>query len=328
MHLVVSGAVVAGNHLTQGIAHFRANQFREAVMCFDAALAITPDDPYAHWNRATALLSMGDYARGFQEYEWAWRLFHWKGFATIGDVDRLNHLPLWRGERDARVLAYHELGHGDAIMAMRFLDEMSSRAEITLVIDQSLVRLAQPFGVRVTPRLPDDITPFDYRLPFFGVMSALKVDTTTVPAAPYIRLHLPAAVNAVPKIGIAWSGRTQTDFTLRRFLSMLAHTDTTLHSLQPGTLNDSRVEPLPAGSDFVDVAERIARMDAIVTVDTAAAHLAGAMGHPSVHLVLPFLSDWRWHHTELWYPTIKTYRQRPPDDWTAPFALLNEALAS
>ena len=59
-------------------------------------------------------------------------------------------------------------------------------------------------------------------------------------------------------------------------------------------------------------------MDAIVTVDTAAAHLAGAMGHPSVHLVLPFLSDWRWHHTELWYPTIKTYRQRPPDDWTAP----------
>jgi ADP-heptose:LPS heptosyltransferase len=67
-------------------------------------------------------------------------------------------------------------------------------------------------------------------------------------------------------------------------------------------------------------------MDHIVSVDTAAIHLAGAMGHPSAHLLVPYLSDWRWHRTELWYPQLKTYRQTEASDWSAPFAQLNEAL--
>jgi len=67
-------------------------------------------------------------------------------------------------------------------------------------------------------------------------------------------------------------------------------------------------------------------MDHIVSVDTAAIHLAGAMGHPSAHLLLPFLSDWRWHHTARWYPQLKTYRQPTPNDWDTPFATLHETL--
>ena len=86
------------------------------------------------------------------------------------------------------------------------------------------------------------------------------------------------------------------------------------------------MHPLPAGSDFADVRRRIEKMDAIVSVDTAAIHLAGAMGHPSAHLLLPFVSDWRWWRTELWYPTLKTYRQENQINWSGPFAKLNEAL--
>jgi tetratricopeptide (TPR) repeat protein len=317
-------AIVARQYLDGGIAHFKADQFEQAVAAFDAALLINPHDSYARWNRATALLSMGDYERGFAEHEVAWRLFHWRGFGPVGnDIDRINRLPLWRGDSDCRLLVYHELGFGDAIMALRYLPELKRRADLTLVIDDALARLARTFDVEVVTKVPDDLDGYDYRLPLFGVMSALHETERSIPAAPYIWTHW---FHEGGKIGIAWSGRTQTMFTLERFLELLDHDGFELYALQPGPLARDDVAELSPGSDFVDVLVRIEEMDHIVSVDTAAIHLAGAMGHPSAHLVLPRLMDWRWHRTELWYPTLKTYRQDNVMDWTAPFARLNEAL--
>lgn len=322
---MMSRAVVAAQYRGLGVAHFERGEFRQAIAAFDSALALTPDDTYAKWNRATALLSTGDYKRGFQEHDVAWRLFNWKGFSTIGDVDRIKHLPIWRGEANAKVLAYHELGFGDAIMAFRFLPELIERAEVTLVIDQCLTRLARSFDIEVLAQLPDDLD-YDFRLPFFGVMSALGIDSDTIPAAPYIIPVNGEFASGGKNIGIAWSGRTQTMFTLERFLSLFAYSGFELYSLQPGPLARDDVVELPPGSDFLDVAERIEEMDHIVSVDTAAIHLAGAMGHPSAHLLLPTLIDWRWHRTDLWYPALKTYRQCDAHDWSAPFARLNEAM--
>jgi tetratricopeptide (TPR) repeat protein len=326
-NVMLGSAVVAAHYVQRGIDCFRANQFERAILAFDAALQLNPDDPYARWNRATALLSMGDYARGFPEHDVAWRLFHWRGFGPVGhDIDRINYLPLWRGENEVRLLVYHELGFGDAIMAMRYVPELTRRAEVTLLIDPSLARLARSFDVEVTTKVPDDLTDFDARLPLFGVMSVLGVTAETIPSEPYIAMPVARRRMDRRNVGIAWSGRTQTGFTLERFLSLFAYSGFELYSLQPGVLADARVDPLRPGSDFADVADRISSMDHIVSVDTAAIHLAGAMGHPSTHLVLPFVSDWRWWHTELWYPNVKTYRQDNAADWSAPFAKLNEAL--
>jgi tetratricopeptide (TPR) repeat protein len=206
----MSDAFAAAQYRGQGIAHFERNEFLHAIAAFDLALQLTPDDPYAKWNRATALLSIGEYERGFVEHDVAWRLFNWKGFSTIGDVNRISHLPLWRGESGVKVLAYHELGYGDAIMAMRFLPEVKRRAELVLVIDQCLTRLARGFDIEVADHLPDNVSGFDYRLPFFGVMSALSQTADSIPAAPYIgALNFPN-IRKVSSIGIAWSGRTQT----------------------------------------------------------------------------------------------------------------------
>jgi tetratricopeptide (TPR) repeat protein len=319
--LQLDHTAVATAHLYRGIDYFRRNQFAEAIAAFDTALQFNPNYNYARWNRATALLSMGDYGQGFPEHDIAWTMFHWRGFSTIGDSAMLQELPVWRGESGS-IICYHELGFGDAIMAMRYLPEMKRRAEVTLALDPCLTRLVLPFGATVTNKLPVDLTQFNFRLPLFGVMSALKQTTATIPSEPY----LPAFWRRDGgRIGIAWSGRTQTMFSLQSFLSQLDIRGFTLHALQPGpTIGD--VEPLPAGCDFADVADRIAGMDHVVSVDTAAIHLAGAMGHPSAHLLLPFLSDWRWWCTELWYPTLKTYRQPSADDWSAPFARVNEAL--
>jgi len=329
MDVVLSDTVVARQHFDLGLTCFHNQEFALAVAAFDAALALTPNDPYARWNRATALLSLGEYERGFVEHDVAWRLFHWRGFGPIkGDIDRISHLPVWKGERDERLLVYHELGFGDAIMAMRFLPELTARCEVTLVIDDCLVRLAQRFDdVEVVSRMPDDVTAFDSRLPFFAVMSALGTTAETIPSEPYIAPSIIPNVNITSRIGIAWSGRTQTAFTLERFLQLCPLDGFDLYALQPGVLADDWIDPLPPGCDFLDVAERIAQMDAIVSVDTAAIHLAGAMGHPNAHLVLPHLMDWRWWRSELWYPQLKTYRQTHPPDWSGPFAQLNEALA-
>ena len=107
-------------------------------------------------------------------------------------------------------------------------------------------------------------------------------------------------------------------------MSKLKHEGFEVHSLQLGPTTDG-VYPL-SSRDFADTVELIEAMDHIVTIDSAPAHLAGAMGHPSVHLLLPFFSDWRWWHTQVWYPTIKTYKQVSVGDWDLPFTKLNEAL--
>lgn len=322
--VLYTDAFVAADHLDRGIALLRRNRFTESIFEFDQTLALTPDDPYAHWNKATALLSSGDYARGFIEHDWGWRLFNWRGFGPVGDdIDRLTVLPLWRGEdiADKHLLVYHELGFGDAIMTLRYLPELKRRARhVTLVISQPLTRLSQSFGVEVVERVPDDIGRYDFRLPFFGVMLALGETLATIPSAPYIAA---TGARCGGRMGIAWSGRTQTTFSCEYFLSMLEHEGYALYSLQPDLADG--VQPLRA-ADFADTADLIAQMDHVVTVDTAVAHLAGALGHPSTHLLLPYLMDWRWWHSAAWYPTIRTYRQETPNDWATPFARLNHAL--
>lgn len=308
--------------LHRGIRWLQQNEFATAARDFEAAIKFASFDPYAHWNLATCLLSMGDYRNGFKEHEWGWRLFNWRGFGPVQlDIDRLQaSLPIWHG-RPERVLVYHELGWGDGIMCFRFLPELMARIDVTLVLDPCLTRLAQQFGVKVVERVPDDLTGFDSRLPFFSVMNRLDKTVETIPGAPYIKARLAPERGAT---GISWSGRTQKMFSAADFTSML-QTGGSLHSLQPGYA-PSRIAPLES-VDFADTVKTIERMEHIVTVDTAVAHLAGAVGHPSIHLILPFMGDWRWWRTDVWYPTIKTYRQpQPGDDWRPPFAQINVAL--
>lgn len=328
--IIYADDYVANRHLDRGIAYLHENRFIEAIGEFDKNLDLTPSDPYAHFNKANALLSIGDYANGFPEFDWAWRLFDWRDFGPVGhDIDRLKQqLPIWHGEdiSDQRLLVYHELGFGDAIMTLRYLPALKRLAEhVTLVISHPLARLAEQFGIEVVEKVPDDISGYDYRLPLFGVLSALHQTIENIPRAPYIEANWGATGN---RVGITWSGRTQTMFSLDYFLSMFNRDGFSLYCLQSTTLPPGRgLMPLKSET-FFDTVKLIETMHHIVTIDTATAHLAGAMGHPSTHLLLPFMRDWRWWHSEVWYPTIKTYPQETPDDWSIPFTRLNAALRS
>jgi len=321
----------ASQYLERGCDFMRQNRFAEAITEFEDVLKLEPKNRHARWNRAVALLSLGDYIRGMPEHESAWELYDWRALGQVkGNVDRIFALPLWRGEW-CRLIVYHEMGFGDAIMLLRFLPDLVSSCEsVTLVVRPELVSLMQGRGATIVGSIPQDMSLYEKRVTFFNAVHTMGYSLKTIPKRPYIFPKF-WEYGWKQKIGIAWSGSSRKEFTLDSFLSMLDVGDREIYALQLVDMEEStgRIERIvyPLRSkDFRETVDLIARMDHVATVDTAAAHLAGAMGHPSVHLILPFMRDWRWHHADVWYPTIKIYPQPTPEDWATPFARLNEAL--
>lgn len=314
----------AQEHLDFGCNLIQQNHFADAIIEFDITLKLDPKNRYARWNRALALLSLGDYSNGLPEHESAWEIYDWRALGQFkGNVDCILELPVWMGER-CKLLVYHEMGFGDAIMLLRFLPEIVKRCEtVTLVVRSELVSLMQGYGADVIDYIPQ-ISGFDARVTFFNSVHTMGHSLATIPSSPYIK----ADFNFNDKfkfMGITWSGNARKELDINSFLSMLERDGYTLQSLQDPMQSYFGVGALTT-TDFLDTSKLISGMDCIVTVDTAAAHLAGAMGHPNTHLLLPFFCDWRWWSKSIWYPSINIYRQETAGDWSIPFARLNAAL--
>ena len=310
-------------HLDRGIELMRCNHFADALVEFENVLILDPHDRYARWNRVLARLSLGDYARGLPEHDCAWSLYDWRALGPVkGNIDRILSLPVWHGER-CRLISYHEMGFGDAIMTLRFLPELVDRCEnVTLVVRPELVRLMQGHGATVVDTVPTDISGFDARVTFFNSIFTMGHSLKTIPSDPYIKSDFKFTGG---RMGIAWSGNSQKKFDPDFFLSHLDTCGFELFALQKFEPIAGIVQ-LPVCNDFKDTADLMMTLDCIVTVDTAAAHLAGAIGHPNAHLLLPYLRDWRWWNKSVWYPLINIYPQDDPDDWSGPFEHLNQAL--
>lgn len=317
-------------HLDRGVELMKKNNFEEAIVQFENVLRLNPHERHARWNRAVSLLALGDYVRGLPEHESAWEIYDWHALGQFkGNIDRILELPIWHGER-CRLLVYHEMGFGDAIMLLRFLAELVNRCErVTLVVVPELVSLMQGYGADVIDYVPP-ISDFDARVTFFNSIFTMGYFKDTIPSAPYIKADFKFDGG---RMGIAWSGHSRKELDLNTFLSQLDMGDFDLYALQKTETRekiyvpavDRNVFPLQS-RDFKDTADLIMTMDCIVTVDTAAAHLAGAMGHPNTHLLLPYCRDWRWWHKDVWYPTINIYLQDDIDVWSVPFARLNSVL--
>ncbi|WP_199249878.1 glycosyltransferase [[Phormidium] sp. ETS-05] len=142
------------------------------------------------------------------------------------------------------------------------------------------------------------------------------------------------------RIGIVWAGNPQHEkdaersTSLKHFLSLGKIPGVALYSLQKGAPAEQLTPEMPVEDlgknlfDFADTAAAIAQLDLIISVDTAVAHLAGAMGKP-VWLLLPFTPDWRWllqREDSPWYPTMRLFRQPKPGDWQAVFQRVKEQL--
>lgn len=324
-------AEVVADALTRANDSIERGQFGEALFDLDTALSLMPKSPHAHWNKAQALLSLGDYVAGFREFEWRLTLF--------GDWLASSGALLWRGENlsGKRVLLCHEYGYGDSLMMLRFVPVLKEQgADITLLLPKALVGLALQFDVQVLHEVPRRFDGFDYLCPMFSVMAGLGVGVGDIPAPPYISANPAKRISKGkrPNIGIAWSGNrthlrdAHRSIDIDLFLSLFDHRGSALYSVQASESDEAAKRGVitPAYEDFAASASVMLSLDHVVTVDTAAAHLAGAIGHPSVHLLLSYSHDWRWHNARAWYPSMNLHRQDVPGDWASAFAKVNRCL--
>ncbi len=331
-------------------------QLDESVQALGRAVALSPGLASAHWNFALALLQQGDLPRGFAEYEWRWK---WPGFRSR----RPDYVqPQWRGEEIAgkTILLHLEQGRGDAIQFIRYAAPIADRgATVILHCPPELARLME--SVRGVARIisTEEQCGFDVHSPLMSLPHALGTTLETIPAGvPYIHAdqelarswrerlsHGPVSSAATPgrNVGLVWAGSPdhvlddRRSIPLARLAALSSVPDIIFHSLQKGDRAAEAISPPPGMklvrhdanlNDFADTAALISQLDLVIAVDTAVAHLAGAMGK-NVWVLIPFAPDWRWmsgREDSPWYPTMRLFRQETEGDWAGVADRVAEAL--
>jgi len=321
--------------------------YQEALACYEEALRLNPGDADAHAGRAFIWLLLGDYQRGWLEYEWRWKA---RGFA-----DRAVEGPLWDGSpaRGERILLHAEQGLGDTIQFIRYVPMVKESGATVLV--QCQPRLAAL--VQMIPEI-DEVIAAGSPLPYFDahlpLLSLPRVFKTTLETAPRIVPYLKVPAEKVeewrarlwhdgrPKVGLVWAGRPEykndRDRSLAQSdLALLAQVRSVrFFSLQRPVRDDAGAWPEgfdiqnleDASSEITDTAAAILNLDLVISVDTMVAHLAGALGTP-VWTLLPFEADWRWllnREDSPWYPTMRLFRQPAPGEWGPVIERVAEAL--
>ncbi|MCJ2543875.1 tetratricopeptide repeat protein [Thermostichus vulcanus] len=326
------------------------NQLPAAIECYRRSLRLAPNLAETHWNLGTALLTLGQYAEGWREYEWRLRQRQ-ADYPTFAQ-------PLWMGSPlgQQTLLIYAEQGLGDTLQFVRYLPLLAQahpEAHLLFRCQQPLVQLLKAHFE--SPHLQvfseqDPLPPFDTHLPLLSLPQRLGTTLETIPARiPYLSSLRPDAlgIESLPepshstflKVGLVWASGRRANLELNRIqrlkscpiellLSQLQMPGIQWVSLQVGedlTPWGSLFEQhqvLEVGSrfhSFVDTAAAVAPLDLVISVDTAVAHLAGAMGKP-VWVLLPFAADWRWlleRADSPWYPKLmRLFRQQVPGDWT------------
>jgi tetratricopeptide (TPR) repeat protein len=326
----------------------------EALANYQQALNLLPDYADAHRNRAMAWLQQGNFAQGWPEYEWRWQCQdlprrglaqpHWDGLPLHGRT----------------ILLYAEQGIGDTLQFVRYASLVQQKGGRVILECQPALQplLARCRGVEQVVSQGTPLPPFDVQAPLLSLPSILKTTLDSVPAqVPYLfadpelverwRRELSSLHGF--KIGIAWQGNPNhpadrfRSFALAQFAPLAQLEGVQLISLQQGPGE----EQLSEGAErwgiidldrrlhgttrsFADTAVVLPHLDLVITVDSAVAHLAGALGVP-VWVALPFASDWRWllHREDSpWYPTMRLFRQKALGNWDEVFARMAAALCT
>lgn len=304
----------------------------EALAACEAVLQMEPNHAEAHWNRALLLLLQGKYAEGWQEYEWRWKKRHFT--SPKRDFPK----PQWHSEplTGKTILIHAEQGFGDTLQFCRYLPLLAASA--TQVVFECHPPLAVVMatlgpGINIVP-MGQPLPSFDYHLPLLSLPCQLGTTLETVPCSiPY--LYAPADrllfwQSVVPqdgrcKVGLCWAGKSYPDpgrsIPAAALAPLAACTDAVFVSLQLGEGIErpafSLIDLTMLVRDFADTAALLAQLDLVITIDTAVAHLAGALGVETWVLV-PAAPDWRWglgRDDCPWYPSMRLYRQQQTGQW-------------
>ncbi|MBV8448338.1 MAG: tetratricopeptide repeat protein [Hyphomicrobiales bacterium] len=326
---------------SRGVTLQKMGRTADAHEDWRRCLALNPAHADAHTNLALSELRHGRFLEGFSRYEWRWR---------SNEAAAQPRIPTpWKGDDPAgkRLLIHAEQGYGDTLQFCRYLPVLRDRgASLVFMLPRSL----QPLIAHSMPWLelsPGPQPPSDIQSTLLSLPHLLKTTLDTVPAPiPYI--HAPTAAirrfsekigrGAGLKVGLVWAGNPKHSLDKERSVSFAALAPlfgvegVRFFSLQTGeTASDGSMKILdlaPELTDFAQTAGAIANLDLVICVDTAVAHLAGAMGKP-VWIMLPFVADWRWlleREDSPWYPTARLFRQKTRADWSQVVSEIVQAL--
>jgi hypothetical protein len=330
----------------RGVALAALNRHGDAIDSFSRAIALEPRYAPAYLNRAFSNLATGRYGEGWRDFEWRWR-----GSDTQIALRSFKQ-PEWRGEdvRGRSILVHAEQGLGDALQFARYVPLLAERgADVVLEVQAPLKGLFADLPARLVT-FGETLPATDFHCALLSLPLAFGTRAESIPAnVPYLtappshverwRTRLGAAHG--PRIGIAWSGNTRQSNDRNRsipleMLEPLRAGPWTLVSLQKEVRVDERAglqgeRPIlhfgDELADFRDTAALVSLVDAVVSVDTSVAHLAGAMGK-ELFLLLTFAADWRWlldRADSPWYPTARLLRQGERGEW---LRLVKEARAA
>ncbi len=351
-------ALVVGRHAVEldpqdplcrhnlSVLHYDRLELDEAIASAEAALKLEPNFPGGHFGIAEASLLRGDFPRGWEEYEWRFRL------AGVPPLMPPTDKPQWDGKplpKGATLLLIADQGYGDVIQFSRYIPWAASRVSDFAVACSSELR-------PVIGQFTDGARLFDHwdscpefaahcalsglpRLAGTNARQSIPADGSPICAPTRPRLAAwserlkPLSPAGYRRIGLVWAGRPTHRNDRRRSidLAQLAPLSglpgVTLFSLQKGAPQGQIGRywgraPLinlgPEIRDYGDTMAIIECLERVIAVDTSVGHLAGALGKP-VSIMLPYAPDWRWglgSETTPWYPSARLFRQDIRRDWS------------
>jgi tetratricopeptide (TPR) repeat protein len=319
-----------------GIVQKLQGRFDEAMQNFCRAVTLKPDYADAQFSLANAQLALGDFENGWRGYEWRLRT-PWYG-------TRKFEQPKWAGEdlRGKTILICSEQGFGDVILFLRYAPLVAANSGFTIIeVPLPLARLASTLkGRGRVIALGDPLPRFDVYCPLLSLPALFRTTVSTIPTnVPYLfadpllveRWREAMAEKPGFRVGLAWAGNPKQENDryrsiaieklrplleisgIRWFSLQVGERASDVAALSPETITDVSDRL----TDFAETAAVMAHLDLVITVDTAVAHLAGALGRP-VWVMMSSIPDWRYlpgREDNAWYPTLRVFRKTMIDNW-------------
>ncbi|WP_446742498.1 tetratricopeptide repeat protein [Silvibacterium acidisoli] len=323
----------------------------DARACYESGLKLDPASPGARYNLALAQLREGEFHEGWGNYESRW------DFDELRMRRRDFSQPMWQGDPLAgrTILLHAEQGIGDTIQFARFVPAVAAMGgKVILETQPPLVKLLAGLeGVSAIFSRGQTLPPFDLHCPLMSLPYLLATGIATIPAASGYLAPAACEIEEAQRryggkglrVGLAWAGNPKYKSDFQRSVSLdvllpLGEVEgLSLFSLQKGTATQqiapladrwSLLDASATHKSMAETAALIATLDAVVSIDTSIAHLAGAMNKPTF-LLLAHLADWRWMEERLdtpWYGSVRLFRQATPGEWQGVVQQIADALRS
>jgi tetratricopeptide (TPR) repeat protein len=344
----------ADSYNNMGTIHVNEGSPADGERWLRKAVELQPDFMQAHWNLALTLLEQGRYEEGFKEYAW--------GLKSKDRLVKHYDCKWWRGQTDGKVVVYGEQGIGDEIMFFSMIPDLIrlvGKENVVLDCHPRLANLFEhSFGVKVYPTRKEVQewhweNPVDYKVAAGNLGSFFRRGVEDFPGTPYLSCdpdgireahELLATLPARrPNIGISWRGgkhKTKTasrSMSLQTILKAFEGVDANLISLQydEGAAEDCKGTPVHhwpdhvAAKEYERTAALVSALDLVVTVNTSAVHLCGALGKECITLT-PKRKAWRYYSpdgsTMPWYRSVTIYEQKTDGDWADVLGDVNKEL--